>query len=96
MRFANGGMLSTGRTSFMLSDGRFGVFGEGGPELGFFPLKRGRDGKLGVQQVPDEQGGRTVVQTTNVNMTVMANDPNAFRKSAGQAVRDAKRAARLR
>lgn len=95
LRFANGGMLSQGATTFALSDGRFGVFGEAGPELGFFPLKRGKDGKMGVQ-AETTGGPHNVSNTTVVNMNVKAEDPNAFRQSAAQLVADATRSARLR
>ena len=44
--FANGGVVS-GATPFTFGGGKLGVMGEAGDE-GVFPLKRGRDGKLGV------------------------------------------------
>ncbi|WP_369415094.1 phage tail tape measure protein [Acuticoccus kalidii] len=44
--FANGGVVG-GPTMFPMSGGRTGLMGEDGPE-GIVPLKRGRDGRLGV------------------------------------------------
>ena len=58
--FANGGIVN-GATPFTFGGGRLGVMGEAGPEA-VMPLKRGRDGKLGVVS----QGGGGV-QITNVN-----------------------------
>lgn len=45
--FANGGVVGS-PTFFPMSGGRTGLMGEAGPEA-IMPLKRGRDGKLGVQ-----------------------------------------------
>lgn len=53
--FADGGIL-TRATPFMYGGGRLGVAGEAGPEA-VLPLRRGRDGKLGV----GGGGGFTVV-----------------------------------
>lgn len=80
-------------TMAQLSDGRNVTFGEGGPEVGFFPLKRGRDGRLGINA--EGGGSPTVNRVTNVNVTVQAADPNAFRSSQAQLIGDAKRRARI-
>lgn len=45
--FANGGVVSSA-TPFSFGGGNLGVMGEAGPEA-IMPLKRGMDGKLGVQ-----------------------------------------------
>ena len=45
--YANGGVVG-GPTTFPMSGGRTGLMGEAGPEA-IMPLKRGKDGKLGVQ-----------------------------------------------
>lgn len=95
LSFATGGVLAMGRRTFRTPDGRFGQFGEAGPELGFFPLKRGSDGNLGVQAVGGNKPS-TVNQTTNVSVSVRATDPNAFRRSQPQIISDAKRLARMR
>ena len=59
LAFANGGVVN-GATPFAFGGGRLGVMGEAGPEA-VMPLKRGRDGKLGVG------GGIVVNQTIHVN-----------------------------
>lgn len=72
--FAAGGVVSS-PTVFPL-----GLMGEAGPEA-IMPLKRGRDGKLGVT------GGGTTI-----NMVVHANDANSVRASMGQIKADLARA----
>ena len=59
LAFANGGVVS-GATPFTFGGGRLGVMGEAGPEA-VMPLRRGRDGKLGVG------GGIVVNQTIHVS-----------------------------
>ena len=44
--FANGGVMG-GPTVFPMAGGKTGLMGEAGPEA-IMPLKRGKDGKLGV------------------------------------------------
>lgn len=66
-RFAAGGIVS-GATPFTYAGG-LGVMGEAGPEA-IMPLKRGRDGKLGVAG----GGGATVIQHINVGSGVSYND----------------------
>jgi hypothetical protein len=56
--FANGGVVG-GPTTFAMSGGRTGLMGEAGPEA-IMPLKRGKDGKLGV--AADGGGGGVTVQ----------------------------------
>lgn len=56
--FANGGVVSTA-TPFRFASGgtmQNGVMGEAGPEA-IMPLKRGKDGKLGVAASAGQQGG---------------------------------------
>lgn len=73
--FSAGGVVSS-PTVFPL-----GLMGEAGPEA-IMPLKRGRDGKLGVTG-----GGGTTI-----NMVVHANDANSVRASMGQIKADLARA----
>jgi phage-related minor tail protein len=61
--FANGGVVN-GPTVFPMANG-MGLMGEAGPEA-IMPLKRGADGKLGVEG----GGGVTVVQNINVSTGV--------------------------
>ena len=67
-------------TAFAFANGA-GLMGEAGPEA-ILPLKRGRDGKLGVQA----GGGRTVNITVNVSGNSSAPD---VRRAAGQGAREA-------
>lgn len=53
--FANGGVFN-GPTAFSYAGGKLGVMGEAGPEA-VMPLKRGRNGKLGVVA----EGGQPVI-----------------------------------
>lgn len=68
--FANGGVVGA-PTTFGMSGGRTGLMGEAGPEA-IMPLKRGKDGKLGVAA---EGGATTVVNNINVS----GSDPSAVR-----------------
>jgi hypothetical protein len=64
--FANGGVVG-GPTYFPMSGGQTGLMGEAGPEA-IMPLKRGKDGKLGVEA---QGGGQVIVnQTINVSTGV--------------------------
>ena len=73
--FANGGIVGS-PTTFGMSGGRTGLMGEAGPEA-IMPLKRGSDGKLGV-----EGGGNvTVHQTFNFS----ANGDESVKKIIAQA-----------
>jgi phage-related minor tail protein len=92
--FANGGIVG-GPTYFPMSGGQTGLMGEAGPEA-IMPLKRGKDGKLGVEA----QGGGniTVNQTINVSTGVQQTVRTEIKslmpqiaESAKAAVADAKR-----
>lgn len=76
--FANGGVVS-GATPFTFGGGKLGVMGEAGDE-GVFPLKRGRDGKLGVAATG---GSRPVVVHNNITVS---GDPNPSTLAAMQAM----------
>lgn len=94
--FANGGVVG-GPTLFPMSNGKTGLMGEAGPEA-IMPLKRGKDGKLGVQA---EGGGgqpivinQTINVSTGVQQTVRAEIKQLMpqiAESAKSAVVDAKR-----
>lgn len=71
--FANGGVV-TRPTSFGMSGGRTGLMGEAGPEA-IMPLKRGRDGKLGVSVNSENTGSITI----NNNINVTGSDATAVR-----------------
>ena len=85
--FAMGGIVNK-PTLFRYADGgagRFGLMGEAGPEA-IMPLKRGRDGKLGVSG-----GGGTTNVVVNVDASgssVQGNQPdaNALGRVVGAAV----------
>ena len=62
--YANGGVVG-GPTYFPMNDGRTGLMGEAGPEA-IMPLKRGKNGKLGVQA---EGGAGDVIIHQNFNFT---------------------------
>ena len=76
--FANGGVVGS-PTFFPMTSG-VGLMGEDGPEA-IVPLKRGKNGKLGIE------GG----STTNINITVNVigtnGNPEAIRRSAGQVAK---------
>lgn len=76
--FANGGVVS-GATPFTFGGGKLGVMGEAGDE-GVFPLKRGRDGKLGVAATG---GSRPVVVHNNITVS---GDPNPATVATMQAM----------
>ena len=73
--FANGGIVGS-PTMFGMSGGRTGLMGEAGPEA-IMPLKRGPDGKLGVQG----SGSVTVHQTFNF----AANGDDSVKKIIAEA-----------
>ena len=62
--YANGGVVG-GPTTFPMAGGRTGLMGEAGPEA-IMPLKRGKNGKLGVQA---EGGSSNVIIHQNFNFT---------------------------
>ena len=92
--FANGGVVAS-PTYFPMAGGNTGLMGEAGPEA-IMPLKRGKDGKLGVQA---EGGGTTIVnQTINVSTGVQQTVRTEIKslmpqiaEGAKSAVLDAKR-----
>jgi len=87
--FANGGIVNR-PTMFTFANGgagQFGLMGEAGPEA-IMPLRRGRDGRLGVQSAG---GGGAVSVTVNVDASgtqAQGNNPkaNAFGKAISAAV----------
>ena len=90
--YANGGVLSGGSqvqayadggvvgspTTFPMSGGRTGLMGEAGPEA-IMPLKRGANGKLGVQM----EGGATTTVVQNFNFS--ANGDDSVKRIIAQA-----------
>ena len=75
--FANGGVVG-GPTYFPMTGGKTGLMGEAGPEA-IMPLKRGKDGKLGV--AADGGGGVTINQT----FAFQANGDDSVKKIIAQA-----------
>ena len=75
--FANGGVVGH-PTNFGMSGGRTGLMGEAGPEA-IMPLKRGKNGKLGVQA---EGGAGDVIIHQNFNFT--ANGDESVKKIIAQ------------
>jgi hypothetical protein len=71
--YANGGVVG-GPTYFPMAGGKTGLMGEAGPEA-IMPLKRGKNGKLGVS-VEGSSGSVNVVN--NINVTG-GSDPAAIR-----------------
>ena len=61
--YANGGVVG-GPTTFPMAGGKTGLMGEAGPEA-IMPLKRGANGKLGVQM--EGGGGDTINVVQNFN-----------------------------
>ena len=77
--FANGGIVG-GPTMFPMSGGKTGLMGEAGPEA-IMPLKRGANGKLGVEV----QGGAGTVVVNN-NFTVQANGDESVKRIVQQQI----------
>ena len=75
--YANGGVVG-GPTTFGMSGGKTGLMGEAGPEA-IMPLKRGANGKLGVQM--EGGGATTVVQNFNFS----ANGDDSVKRIIAQA-----------
>jgi hypothetical protein len=75
--FANGGVVSS-PTMFPMRGNQTGLMGEAGPEA-IMPLKRGRDGKLGVQA---EGGGGNVV--VNNHFHFQANGDESVKRIIAQ------------
>lgn len=80
--FANGGVVN-GPTVFPMNNGT-GLMGEAGPEA-IMPLKRGPDGKLGVQS----QGGQQPIQVT---FNISTPDVRGFEQSKTQIASSMQRA----
>jgi hypothetical protein len=78
MPYADGGVVSRA-SMFPMSNGRTGLMGEAGPEA-IMPLKRGKDGKLGVQM----SGGSGTVNVTQV-FNFSANGDESVKKIIAQA-----------
>jgi len=77
--YANGGVVG-GPTYFPMSGGKTGLMGEAGPEA-IMPLKRGANGKLGVQM--EGGGGDNVV--INQSFNFQANGDDSVKKLIAQA-----------
>ena len=75
--YANGGVVNS-PTTFGMSGGKTGLMGEAGPEA-IMPLKRGANGKLGVQM--EGGGATTVVQNFNFS----ANGDDSVKRIIAQA-----------
>jgi len=77
--FANGGVIGS-PTTFPMSAGRTGLMGEAGPEA-IMPLKRGANGKLGVQA--EGSGSSNVIIHQSFNFA--ANGDESVKKLIAQA-----------
>ena len=78
--YANGGVVS-GPTNFPMSGNKMGLMGEAGPEA-IMPLKRGSNGKLGVQM---EGGGGGDVIHISQSFNFQANGDETVKKLIAQA-----------
>ena len=78
--YANGGVVG-GPTTFPMAGGKTGLMGEAGPEA-IMPLKRGANGKLGVQV---EGGGGGDVININQSFNFQANGDDSVKKLIAQA-----------
>lgn len=72
--FATGGVVN-GPTAFPMSGGKTGLMGEAGPEA-IMPLKRSKDGKLGVES----SGGQSVEVRQNLYFNFQANGDESVKK----------------
>jgi hypothetical protein len=81
--FAAGGMVSS-PTMFPMSGGRSGLMGEAGPEA-IMPLRRGKDGRLGVQMSAAGQGQSIVVTVTGDTDLVRVTARDEFGKGIAVA-----------
>jgi len=77
--YANGGVVG-GPTYFPMAGGKTGLMGEAGPEA-IMPLKRGANGKLGVQM--EGGGGSSIVVNQSFNFS--ANGDDSVKKIIAQA-----------
>jgi hypothetical protein len=78
--YANGGVVN-GPTNFPMSGNKMGLMGEAGPEA-IMPLKRGSNGKLGVQM---EGGGGGDVIHISQSFNFQANGDETVKKLIAQA-----------
>ena len=76
--YANGGIVA-GPTTFPMSGGKTGLMGEAGPEA-IMPLKRGANGKLGVQ-AEGGSGGDVIIHQ---NFNFQANGDESVKKIIAQ------------
>ena len=77
--YANGGVVG-GPTTFPMAGGKTGLMGEAGPEA-IMPLKRGANGKLGVQM---EGGGGDTINVVQ-NFSFAANGDDSVKRIIAQA-----------
>ena len=77
--YANGGVVG-GPTTFGMAGGKTGLMGEAGPEA-IMPLKRGANGKLGVQM---EGGGGDTINVVQ-NFSFAANGDDSVKRIIAQA-----------
>jgi hypothetical protein len=77
--YANGGVVG-GPTMFPMTGGKTGLMGEAGPEA-IMPLKRGANGKLGVQM----EGGTGQNVVINQSFNFQANGDDSVKKIIAQA-----------
>ena len=75
--YADGGVVNS-PTTFPMTGGKTGLMGEAGPEA-IMPLKRGANGKLGVQM----EGGATTTVVQNFNFS--ANGDDSVKRIIAQA-----------
>ena len=80
--YADGGVVG-GPTTFGMAGGKTGLMGEAGPEA-IMPLKRGANGKLGVQA----EGGSGDIYVTN-NYSISANTSEDTKRLVTQTIQQA-------
>ena len=90
--YADGGVVG-GPTYFPMAGGKTGLMGEAGPEA-IMPLKRGANGKLGVQA--EGGGSTTVVQNNTFGSGVTRAEVNAMLPKMVEATKAAVADAKLR
>jgi len=78
--FANGGVVG-GPTTFPMAGGKTGLMGEAGPEA-IMPLKRGANGKLGVQ-MEGNAGGDVII---NQSFNFQANGDDSVKRIIQQQI----------
>jgi TP901 family phage tail tape measure protein len=88
--FQAGGVVADPQL-FYMRDGRLGSIAEKEPEA-IMPLKRGAGGRLGVE-ASGAGGGAVTQNVTNVNMKIITNDADSFKRSRSQITNDLKRRA---